>query len=125
MSNNEFKDNELEKFKKRFSGKFDHLEESFLGVEFKFRNSYYRVTRQHTFDDNDTGILKKMFHKTIGEYEVIKLPIADYPEHYETTFDIFIGVFDTIDDLLENFKIDDISFKDIVTSNEAVFLGFD
>lgn len=65
MSNNEFKDNDLVNFIKRFSGKFDYMEESFLGVEFKFRNSFYRITRHQTLDDEDTLVLKGMFNKLL------------------------------------------------------------
>lgn len=36
MSNNEYKDGELIKFIKSFSGPFNIESESFIGVEFKF-----------------------------------------------------------------------------------------
>lgn len=124
MSNNEFKDEELGKFIKRFSGE-DYTDDYFIGVEFKFRNGFYRVTRHETLGSEETLILKKRFGKVIGKYEVMKLPIDDYPGHYDADIDTFIGLYDTIDDLLENCKIDGVLFREIITSQETEFLGFD
>ena len=125
MSNNVYKNGELSKFIKRFSGPFDVKSESFIGVEFKFRANFYRITRVPTLDDEGTLSLRKKFNKKVGKYEVMKLPIKKYPDHYEETLDIFIGIYDTIDDLLENFLIEGVVFKEVVTSSETVFLGFD
>lgn len=125
MSNNQYKDNELNRFIKEFSGKFDLFEGSLRAVESQFNNRYFRVTRYQILNDIETEMLKLKLGKKIGEYEVLVLPIKTYPGHYKATVDLFVGIYDDINDLLENCVIDGVQFKDIVTSPKTTFLGTD
>ena len=125
MSNNQYKDNELNRFIKEFSGKFDLFEGSLRGIEFQLNNRYFRVTRYQTLNDVETETLKLKFGKKTGEYEVLALPIKTYPGHYKATVDLFVGIYDDINDLLENCVIDGVRFQEIVTSSETTFLGRD
>jgi len=125
MSNNAYMDGELNVFIQNFSGKFDLFEGSFLGVDFRFRGQLYRITRSPTLDKEATDHLKNKFNKSIGEYEVIKYPVREYGESFVWDTNIFIGLYDTIEDLLNNCLIDGVPVRTIVTSNETVFLGTD
>ena len=125
MSNNQYKDNEISRFIKEFSGKFDIFEGSLRGFEFQFNNQFFRVTRFQTLNDLETEKVKKKFGKKIGEYEVLSLPIKTYPGHYDANIDLFVGIYDDINDLMENCFIDGVQFKEIVTSADTVFLGTD
>lgn len=125
MSNNEYKDGEISSFIEKFSGEYSFLEGSIRGVEFIFRNRFYRITRFPTFDKEETEKLKEKFSKKIGEYEVIKLPISKYLENFNWSSDIVIGLYDNINDLLNNCIIEGVVLNDIVTSSETTFLGID
>ncbi|MFA7020542.1 MAG: hypothetical protein WC215_03160 [Bacilli bacterium] len=125
MSNSDYKNDELPIFIKRFSGEFNLEEGSFIGVNFKFRNKLYRITRCPTLDAEGTKQLKKKFNKEIGEYEVILYPANKYLDEFEWNIDVFYGMFDDINDLLLNCFIDGVRFQEIVTSSETTFLGRD
>lgn len=127
MANNEFKtiDEFIERFK---TNRFDYSAgvEWICGIEFSYKNKKYRITKDQSGDDEFTKKLKEKFNKPNGFIEFYYWPPnSEDPEVDDLTLDIYLGLYDSIDDLLDNGNIDGIPLREILVSDKTTILSTD
>lgn len=127
MANNNFKT--IEEFIDGFT-KTDPKQESLYddciyGLEFTYRGKAYRITRDQTADDATTERVKERFNKPNASIEWIALPCENHHGDYALTPDIYLGMFDDVDDLLDNGRIDEVPLRDILASEETFVFSVD
>lgn len=126
MASNEFKN--IEEFIKRFNTPrfcYDTGVDWICGIEFSYKNKYYRITKEQSGDDDFTKKLKEKFNKANGNIEFYNLPIKKYMDDYDLTLDIYLGLYDNVEDLLNNGNIDGVPLKEILVSDKTTVLGID
>lgn len=126
MANNEFKniDEFIEGFTRTEPITDDYIYEGIIfGMEFRYKGKIYRITRDPI--DNEKDIRKK-FNKSDKAYiKFFEIPVELYPSMMEYNLNYHIGIYDNVDDLLDNGKIDGISLRNIIASNETEILAID
>ena len=126
MANNEFKT--IDEFIKRFkTARFDYSAgvDWICGIEFSYGKKKYRITKDQSGDDEFTKRLKEKFNKPNGFIEFYYWPISENPEVDDLTLDIYLGLYDNIDDLLNNGNIDGIPLREILVSEKTTILSID
>ncbi|MDD4065813.1 MAG: hypothetical protein WC196_05025 [Bacilli bacterium] len=121
MANNEFK--ELKDFIVGFSKTSG--EGCINGIDFLYHNKYYRLTHEQSGDDEFLNCLRVKYDKPKGCIELYELPIKTYPNSYELSLSIYLGLYNDISDVLCNAKIEDVSIQDVIISPETLILGID
>ena len=118
MRKNEY--NSIDEFLSQYTGKWNPSEGKWLGLEFKFKGKYFRF---HTDDlseaetNSSTGEKKKVFFV----YEII-CEEEDYPGFDEYRL---IGSYSDMNEVLENCRIGDEFFRNIIMFDETEILGQD
>ena len=70
--------------------------------------------------------IREKFNKPDGYYiEVYRLPCEDHGGRYELTPDIYLGLYDDVNDLLDHCVIDKKTLRDIIPSNETRICSID
>ena len=67
--------------------------------------------------------LKEKFNKPNGFIEFYYWPISEDPEVDDLTLDIFLGLYNSVDDLLDNGNIDGIPLREILVSEKTCILS--
>lgn len=126
MANNEFKS--IDQFIEGFT-RCGHTPENFLydgviyGIEFKYKDRIFRITRDSTGRESE---LKQRFNKTSSAYiQFFEIPIQQYPDASGIDIDLYLGFFDSINELLDEGNINGIKLRDILVSEETVVLAID
>ena len=127
MANNNFKCIEefVDGFTKTDPRKESLYDDCIYGLEFSYRGKAYRITRDQTADDATTKRVREIFGKPAGYIEWIALPCEDHHGDYLLTPDIYLGIFDDVDDLLDNGKIDGVPLREILVSGETFVFSID
>lgn len=72
---------------------------------------------------------KKLERNLINRINLIfsffEIPVETYPSMNEYNLNCHIGIYDDVDDLLDNGKIEGISLRNIIASNETEILAID
>src|SRR5574344_2133176 len=111
MANQEF--NNIDEFINRFTNKVNG--ELIFGLEFLYKNKYYRITRDPTGFES---ILREKFHKTQKAFiTFFEIPKNIYPNASGSNIDLYIGIYENVNDLLDNGTIDNIPLRNILVSN--------
>ena len=126
MANNEFK--RIEEFIDGFTRNGPTPENyiydgTFWGIEFLYKNVYYRITRDIIGVERD-----EWFKKKFGNIYNIKffiIPVEKYPDASEIPHENYIGTYKDVYDLIDNGKIDGIPLREILVSEETEILGMD
>lgn len=93
------------------------------GMEFQYKNRIFRITRDIVGHERE---LRIKFNKTDKAYiQFFEIPKDEYPEAPSDDFDLYLGIFDDVYDLLNNGKIDDIPLKEIIASEKTEILAID
>ena len=105
---------------KEFSWQNSEQRERFIGIEFCYRNIYYRMCRE-PYDEERT-ILLDNGHPGIYDVMIIHCEKSGYPraDSYET-----IGWYESLQDVLENCMIDGKPFKTVIMDDTTEILGKD
>ena len=126
MANNEF--NNIDEFIDGFSRigpasnntKYDGI---IWGIEFSYRNKIYRITRDPIGCEDQ---LKAKFGMSKNAcIKFFEIPLKKYPDTSNIPIDLFLGIYDDVQDLLENGNIDFIPLKNIIASDETEILAID
>lgn len=96
------------------------------GMEFTYCGRFYRLTRDRSAD-NDTFVkIRERFGKPDGYYiEVYRLPCEDHGGRYELTPDIYLGLYDDVDDLLDHCVIEGKALREIIPSEKTRICSID
>ena len=87
-------------------------------MEFTYNGHFYRLTRDRSPDAATFERIREKFNKPDGYYiEVYRLPCEDHGGRYELTPDIYLGLYDDVNDLLDHCVIDKKTLRDIIPSN--------
>ena len=103
MRKNEY--NSLSEFVNEYSGKQSEVYETYIGLDFEYKNSKYRMCLEP---------IQKYYL-----YVVHTSNNSDMPE-----FDT-IGIFDTLELLLDSTKIDNRPFRDVIMDDSTIITGKD
>ena len=96
------------------------------GMEFTYHGKFYRVTRDQSADDETYALICKKFHKPVKHYiEVYRLPCENHGGDYELTPDIYLGLYDDVNDLLDHCIIDGKTLREIIPSEETRITSLD
>ena len=96
------------------------------GMEFTYNGHFYRLTRDRSPDAATFERIREKFNKPDGYYiEVYRLPCEDHGGRYELTPDIYLGLYDDVNDLLDHCVIDKKTLRDIIPSNETRICSID
>ena len=96
------------------------------GMEFTYHGRFYRLTRDQSADDATYAQIRKKFGKPDGYYiEVYRLPCEDHGGRYELTPDIYLGLYDDVNDLLDHCVIDGKTLREIITSEKTRICSID
>lgn len=93
-----------------------------FGMEFQYCGHFYRITRDPIGLENE---LKGKFDKKTANIKFLKIPNEQYPDPNVFDLNLYIGVFDNVDDLLENGKIKGVSLKEIIVDEKTEILAID
>lgn len=117
MRENEY--NNLQEFIEEYDGKKYKAHRSFIGIEFTYRNIYYRMCREPLADDE----LPTLSDGTKGHYRVV---IVHWKNGWFSDFDYeLIGWYHNIEDLLNNCNLNGQPFRDVIMANETKIIGKD
>ena len=111
---------ELDEFIHEFTCTDDECGPCTWGMEFKYRNKFYRLCRQHIESQAETPNLLKKFNKKIGNYQLVekKEQFSNGDScHYE-----YIGIYDDVYDLLENAFIEGVNIKDLLLDKDNLII---
>lgn len=123
MRQNEY--NDIEKFIYEYcDGRSPSIDDEhgrkYMGLEFKYRKTYYRICREPLNEDERPVLADGKlgyYNVTIMHCDSMGYPLADYFES--------IGWYSDIYDLLEHCLIDGIPFKKVIVADETLILGQD
>jgi hypothetical protein len=104
MSNSEY--SSIEKFKDEYTGVRDPKNGKWIGLEFCYKNTYYRLNYENVIT------IQKMTFEKCETYPIVS--------GYE-----LLGNYSSMDECLSNFKIGDKCLEFILTSDDVEFLGKD
>ena len=97
--------NSLSDFVKEYSGIISDEYETYIGIDFNFKNKSYRMCLE-----------------PIGKYYLYE--VSDTYKDGMPEFKV-LGIFDSIEELLNSKTIQNICFKDIILSDETIITGKD
>lgn len=96
------------------------------GMEFAYNGHFYRLTRDRSADDATFKRIRERFNKPDGCYiEVYRLPCEDHGGRYELTPDIYLGLYDDVNDLLDHCFIDGKTLREIIPSEDTRICSID
>ena len=96
------------------------------GMEFTYGGHFYRLTRDRSADNDTFAKIRERFGKPDGYYiEVYRLPCEDHGGRYELTPDIYLGLYDDVDDLLDHCVIEGKTLREIIPSEKARICSID
>lgn len=126
MANNEFKD--IDQFIEGFT-RNGHTPEIYtydgviFGIEFCYKNKIYRITRDPTGFENE---LRIKFNKNKKAYiQFFEIPKSEYPNASGKNIDMYLGFYDSVDELLYCGSIDNVKLRDILISDQTKILAID
>lgn len=91
----------------------------FMGIEFTYRDVYYRMCRE-PIPETDRPILS---NGKRGRYRVV---IVHWKDGWFSDFEYeLIGWYEDINDLLDNCRLGDMKFKDVIMADETEIIGKD
>ena len=126
MANNEF--NNIEEFIEGFTRKGQTPEKYtydgiIWGIEFFYIDKYYRITRDPVGLEKELRIkFKKKENAFITFFEI---PKEQYPNSYNIPNDNYLGIYDDVNDLLDNAKIDGVPLRVVIPMEETTILAID
>lgn len=126
MANNEFKNiyEFIEGFSRNNSTPDNFTYDGIIyGIEFEYKNKIYRITRDPIGIEESLKI-KFGLEKT-ANIKFFEIPINQYPDAFIEDLNLFLGIYDDVNDLLENGKIGNIQLKDIIASENTNILAID
>ena len=111
----------LEDFVNEYNGKYEKGDEFHIGLDFRYKGDEYRMCREPvgkyyvftTTKPDDSKIIEVWTHRKSEGC------IYDMPDKY------VIGIYDTMDELLEAKCIGDRPFRDVIMDDETEMLGKD
>ena len=109
MRKNEYKS--FEEFYEEYRYDRDVLKGHYTGLEFKYNGKHYRFS--HDYANNDTENEYKYF-----AYEIIRNNSKDEVQQ-------LIAKYHDIDEALEKWHINNVSFKEIIMLDETIILSKD
>lgn len=93
------------------------------GMEFSYKGKYFRITRDTVGNEKE---LREKFHKTDAAHiQFFEIPVEQYPNACVDDLSLYIGIYDDVNDLLDNGKIDGVSLRKIIASENAEILAID
>ena len=93
------------------------------GMEFQYKNRIFRVTRDTIGHEKE---IRVRFNKSSKAYiQLFEIPINEYPNAEGKDLDMYLGIFDDVIDLLDNGKIDGVSLRNIIASDQTEILAID
>ena len=128
MSNSTFKN--IDEFIDGFT-KTKPYEESLFdviiwGMEFVYLGNYYRLTRDRSADDETFIKICEKFGKPYGNYiEVYSLPCEDHKGRYQLSPDIYLGLYEDVNDMLDNCVISGKTLREIIPSPDTRICSID
>lgn len=126
MANKEFRNIEefIEGFTREGRTPEDYTYDGVIwGMEFRYMNRIFRITRDTVGNEKE---LRKKFGKTDNAYiQFFEIPEDEYPDASGNDLDLYLGIFDDVNDLLDNGKIDGVPLKSIIASDQAEILAID
>ena len=126
MANKEF--NNIDEFIEGFTRtgptpenhKYDGI---IFGMEFLYQKKYYRITRDTVGNEKE---MRKKFNKTGNAYiQFFEIPAEQYPDASVDDLNFYLGIFDDVNDLLDNGKINGISLRNIIANEQTEILAID
>ena len=105
---------------KEFSWQNDEHRERFMGIEFSYKNRFYRMCRE-PYDEMNTPVLEDG-NPALYDVMIIHCEKRGYPrvDRYEV-----IGWYRNLQDVLDNCIIDARPFKEIIMDDQTAILGKD
>ena len=107
-----------------FIEEYDELDRknirSFMGIEFTYHGTYYRMCREPLNDDD----LPTLPNGRKGHYRVIIVHWKNGEWFSDFQYEL-IGWYETIDDLLHNCFISDQTFAEVIMADETTIIGKD
>ena len=95
------------------------------GMEFAYHGRFYRVSRDQTADDETYALIRQRFHKPEGHYiEAYRIPCEDYVPFIPAP-DVYLGLYDNVNDLLDHCVIDGKTLREIIPSEETIITSID
>ena len=95
------------------------------GMEFAFHGKFFRVTRDQSADDETYALICRKFHKQTMHYiEVYRLP-REYYVPFNPTPDVYLGLYDDVNDLLDHCIIDEKTHREIIPSEKTRITSLD
>ena len=92
-------------------------------MEFQYKNRIFRVTRDTIGYEKE---IRVKFNKSSKAYiQLFEIPASEYPNADGNNLDMYLGIFDDVNDLLDNGKIDGVSLRNIITSDQTEILAID
>jgi hypothetical protein len=104
---------------KSFSWQNEDHKERFMGIEFSYKDVYYRMCRE-PLEDEELPVLPD---GRIGRYDVMICHWA-MPEFKDDDF-ILIGWYSDLNDVLDNCIIDGRNFRDVIMDDATKIEGKD
>ncbi len=116
--------NSLEEFIGEYSGIRNGKYDIVYGLDFSFNGKLYRMTMDQMEPDSRRIEFEKKLNRKLGKYEVA---LVDSNAHSDFQYGEyqFIGWYADVYDLLENYYIDGIKFKDVIMSDNTIIEGKD
>ena len=91
-------------------------------MEFQYKNRIFRVTRDTIGHEKNPS----KFNKSSKAYiQLFEIPASEYPNTDGNNLDMYLGIFDDVNDLLDNGKIDGVSLRNIIVSDQTEILAID
>jgi hypothetical protein len=126
MANKEFKsiDEFIEGFTRRGPTPKNYTYDGVIwGIEFLYKGRYFRITRDADGNENE---VRKIFNKTSkATIEFFEIPESQYPNACNVPLNLYLGIFDDVDDLLNNGNIDGVRLNDIISNEQTTILAID
>ena len=93
------------------------------GMDFQYGNKIYRITRDTVGNEKE---LRKRFNKSETAYiQFFEIPIAQYPDESVDDLNLYLGIFDDVNDLLDNGKINGTPLRNIIANENTEILAID
>lgn len=106
--------NSFEEFYEEYNHDRDVLNGHYIGLEFKYKEKYYRLS--HDFSNSDQNNEYKYF-----AYEIIQDKNSSYFEGLHK----LLGKYHNLDEALNEWIIDEKQFKEVIMLDETKILGKD
>ena len=87
------------------------------GMEFQYKNRIFRVTRDIIGYEKEIRI--KFNKSDKAHIQLFEISVNEYPNAAGKDLDMYLGIFDDVNDLLDNGKIDGVSLRNIIASDQT------